>query len=52
MPVKRDNTTGTKRKSDVLKLSAVNKAIDEAAQWEDNAEEQKDYTLDDEYQKM
>ena len=51
MPAKKD-TTGTKRKSDALKLSAVNKAIVEAAQWENNDEQEHDYTLDDEYQEM
>ena len=51
MSSKRD-TTGTKRKLDALKLSAVNKAIVEATQWENNDEQEKehDYTLDDEYQ--
>ena len=47
IPTKKD-TTGTKRKSDALKLSAVNKAIVEATQWENN--EEQEYTLDDEYQ--
>ena len=47
IPTKKD-TTGIKRKSDALKLSAVNKAIVEATQWENN--EEQEYTLDDEYQ--
>ena len=51
MPVKKD-TTGTKRKSDALKLSTVNKAIVEVAQWENDDEQEHDYTLDDEYQDM
>ena len=48
-PTKKD-TTGTKRKLDALKLSAINKAIVEATQWENNEEQEHDYTLDDEYQ--
>ena len=49
MPMKKD-TTGAKRKSDALKISAVNKAIVEATQWENNDEQEHDCTLDDEYQ--
>ena len=51
MSLKKD-TTGTKRKLDAFKLSAVNKAIVEATQWENNDEQEQehDYTLDDEYQ--
>ena len=49
MPTKKD-TTGTKRKSDALKLSAVNKAIVEATQWENDEHQEQEYTLDDEYQ--
>ena len=49
MPAKKD-TTGTKRKPDALKLSTINKAIVEATQWENNDEQEHDYTLDDEYQ--
>ena len=51
MPAKKD-TTGTKRKSDALKLSAVNKAIVEAPQWENNDEQEHYYTLDDAYQEI
>ena len=51
LPAKKDRT-GTKRKSDALKLSTVNKAIVEAAQWENNDEQEHDYTLDAEYQEM
>ena len=49
MPTKKD-TTGIKRKSDALKLSAVNKAIVEATQWENDEDQEQEYTLDDEYQ--
>ena len=48
LPPKKD-TTGTKRKSDALKLSAVNKAIVEATQWENDEHQAQVYTLDDEY---
>ena len=44
------DTTGTKRKSDALKLSAVNKAVVEATQWENNEDQEHDYALDNEYQ--
>ena len=43
------DTTGTKHKSDALKLSAINKAIVEATQWENNEDQEHDNTLDDEY---
>ena len=43
MPTKKD-TTGTKRKSDALKLSTVNKAIVEATQWENNEDQELDYS--------
>ena len=46
--VKKD-TTGTKRKSDALKLSAVNKAIMEAGQWEHD-ELEHNYTADSDYE--
>ena len=48
LPPKKD-TTGTKRKSDALKLSAVNKAIVEATQWENDEHQEQEYILDDEY---
>ena len=48
LPPKKD-TTGTKRKSDALKLSAVNKAIAEATQWENDEHQEQEYILDDEY---
>ena len=51
MPMKKD-TTRTKRKLDALKLSAINKAIVEATQWENNEDQEHDYTLDEEYQEI
>ena len=45
----KNDTTGTKRKSDALKLSAANKAIVEVAQWEHD-ELDHDYTADSDYE--